>query len=66
MNPFTLLGKTILITGASSGIGRSTAIHCSKMGATVIATGRNEVRLKEVLAEMNGEEHQVICADITN
>ena len=66
MNPFTLLGKTILITGASSGIGRSTAIHCSKMGATVIATGRNEVRLKEGLAEMNGAEHQVICADITN
>ena len=40
-NPFTLEGKTILVTGASSGIGRTTAIECSKMGANVIITGRN-------------------------
>lgn len=66
MNPFTLQGKTILVTGASSGIGRATAIHCSKMGATIIATGRNKERLKAVLTEMDGEGHQIICADITN
>ena len=41
-NPFSLRGKTILVTGASSGIGRATAIECSRLGATVILTGRNE------------------------
>ena len=45
-NPFSLEGKTILITGASSGIGRETAIVCSKLGAKLIITGRNEERLK--------------------
>lgn len=45
-NPFTLVGKTILVTGASSGIGRAISIECSKMGATVILTGRNEERIK--------------------
>ena len=40
-NPFSLEGKTILVTGASSGIGRATAIECSRMGAKVIITARN-------------------------
>lgn len=64
-NPFTLEGKTILITGASSGIGRATAIECSKMGATCIITGRNEERLNETLSKMEGEGHQIIVADIS-
>ena len=55
-NPFTLEGKTILVTGASSGIGRGIAIACSKMGATVIINGRNEQRLAETMTEMQGEE----------
>lgn len=63
-NPYSLVGKTILITGASSGIGRATAIECSKLGATCIITGRNEERLNETLAQMVGEGHQVIVADI--
>lgn len=46
-NPFSLEGKTILVTGASSGIGRATAIECAKMGANVIVTARNESRLLE-------------------
>ena len=50
-NPFTLEGKTILVTGASSGIGRGIAIACSKMGATVIVNGRNESRLNETLLQ---------------
>ena len=54
-NPFTLQGKTILVTGASSGIGRAAAIECSRMGARVIVTGRNEERLKETLGQLEGE-----------
>ena len=65
-NPFSLEGKTILVTGASSGIGQETAIQCSKMGAKVIVTARNEERLKETLSEMEGEGHEMIIADLTN
>ena len=45
-NPFSLEGKTILVTGSTSGIGRATAVECSKMGAKVVVTGRNEERAK--------------------
>lgn len=48
-NPFSLEGKTIVVTGASSGIGRQCAIDCAAMGAKVIAIGRNEERLHEVV-----------------
>lgn len=65
-NPFSLDGKTILVTGASSGIGRATAIECSRMGARLILTGRNEQRLKETLYALEGLGHQIIVADITN
>ena len=64
-NPFTLEGKTILVTGASSGIGRAVAIECSKMGAVVFLTARNEARLRETLAAMEGSGHQYIVADLT-
>lgn len=65
-NPFSLEGKTILVTGASSGIGQETAIQCSKMGARIIITARNEGRLKEVLSKLDGEGHQIILAEMTN
>lgn len=52
-NPFSLEGRIILVTGASSGIGRQCAIDCSKMGAKVIAVARNQERLNEVLLEMD-------------
>lgn len=65
-NPFSLEGKTILVTGASSGIGRATAIECSKMGASVIITGRNEERLNETFKALEGDGHQQIVADLTN
>lgn len=64
-NPFTLEGKTILVTGASSGIGRAIAIECSKMGATVFFTARDEARLRETLALMEGNGHQLFVADLT-
>ena len=63
-NPFTLIGKTVLITGASSGIGRATAIECAKMGATCVLCGRNEQRLQETLQALEGANHIVIAADL--
>jgi len=65
-NPFTLQGKTILVTGASSGIGKCTAIECSKLGAKLILTGRNEERLKETLSLLTGDGHGIIVADFNN
>ena len=65
-NPFSLEGKTILVTGASSGIGQETAIQCSKLGAKVIITARNEERLKDTLSQLEGEGHQMILAELTS
>lgn len=64
-NPFTLENKTILVTGASSGIGRATAIECSKMGAKLVITGRNEERLQETFGRLDGEGHAQIIAELT-
>ena len=66
-NPFSLQGKTILITGASSGIGKATAIECSKVGAKVILTARNEDRLREVHGQLDNGNIQppYIVADLT-
>ena len=64
-NPFSLSGKKIIITGASSGIGRQCAIDCSKMGATVILVARNEKRLKETQKEMQqSERHSYYSIDL--
>lgn len=63
-NPFSLEGKTILVTGASSGIGRGIAIECSKLGARIVLTARNEERLMETLEMMEYSGHQIIAADI--
>lgn len=65
-NPFSLSGKTILVTGASSGIGQETAIQCSKLGAQVIITGRNEERLNETFAQMEGNGHRIVLAELTS
>lgn len=64
-NPFSLEGKTILVTGASSGIGRSVAIECSRMGASVILTARNRERLDETLTLLSPGNHVVIPADLS-
>lgn len=65
-NPFCLTGKTILVTGASSGIGQAIAIACSKMGGNIILTGRNQGKLNETLRQMNTGCHEIIMADLTN
>lgn len=64
-NPFSLVGKTVLVTGASSGIGRGIAIICSKMGANVIINGRNITKLENTLAQLVGENNRIIVADLT-
>ena len=66
-NPFSLEGKTILITGASSGIGRASAIACAKMGANVVITGRNTERLQATFDQLEKRgNHMQIAADLTN
>ena len=65
MNAFSLEGKTILVTGSSSGIGRGIAVECSKMGARIILNGRDENRLNETLAMLEGKVHQILVADIS-
>lgn len=65
-NPFSLEGKTILVTGASSGIGRGIAVTCSKMGATVVLTGRNQMKLGVSLALLEKGDHKMIAADLIN
>ena len=65
-NPYTLENKTILITGASSGIGRCTAIECSKNGAQLIITGRNQTRLEDTFNQLFGDNHLMITSDLTD
>ena len=64
-NPYSLEGKTVLVTGASSGIGRATAILCSKLGASVIITARNEIRLNETFSQLEGNNNKCIISDIS-
>lgn len=68
-NPFSLTGKTILVTGASSGIGRATAIACSRMGAKIILSGRNakELAKTELLLEQSigDDAHIIVQADLS-
>lgn len=65
-NPFSLEGKIILVTGASSGIGRSIAVECSNMGATLVVTARNRERLDETLSMMRQGNHMAITCDLTS
>src|SRR5210317_505041 len=64
-SPFDLTNKNIVITGASSGIGRQCAISCSLMGANVVLIARNEQRLNETLQNLSPGNHLVFCQDIT-
>ncbi|MBS7805544.1 SDR family oxidoreductase [Rhizobiales bacterium TNE-4] len=64
-SPFRLDGKTILITGASSGIGQATAIMASYMGAKTILLGRNCEKLKETYDQLNGPSHEIVVSELT-
>ena len=64
-NSFSLQGKTILVTGASSGIGRAIAIACAEAGAAVVLNGRNQERLQATLEALAGDGHLVIAANLT-
>lgn len=67
-NPLTLEGKTILVTGSTSGIGQATAVVCSKLGANIVVTGRNSERLQYTLEQLNcsfGQNHIGVIADIS-
>lgn len=65
-NPMSLEDRTILVTGATSGIGKATAIYLSKLGARIVASGRNEERLNEVIAALEGEGHLGRLFDLAN
>lgn len=65
-NPFSLAGKTILITGASSGIGRAIAVECSRLDARVIITGRDESRLAETLSMLEEGNHLSVTCDLND
>ena len=64
-NLYSLESKTILVTGASAGIGREIAVLCAKMGAQVIINGRKRERLKETLELLEGDGHMVVAGDLT-
>lgn len=66
MTPYSLEGKRILITGASSGIGAATAVECSRMGASVVLVGRNIERLNETLEQLDGEGHEINSCELTD
>ncbi len=63
---FQFNDKTILVTGASSGIGKACAVMISQLGGRVIATGRDETRLAQTLSELQGKEHAAVPFDLTN
>jgi NAD(P)-dependent dehydrogenase (short-subunit alcohol dehydrogenase family) len=66
-NPFSLAGKTIVVTGASSGIGRQCAMSCSRLGARLLIMGRNAERLKETMSSLrNEQDHLMYSLDLTD
>lgn len=64
-NPFSLVGKTILVTGAAGGIGRAVAAECAKMGAKLVLTDLVKQGLEEVMGTLEGEGHAFYVADMT-
>ena len=65
-SPFVVEGKSILVTGAASGIGKATALLCAKMGAMVTITDMNEEQLKTTFDSLEGDGHQMVVANLTD
>ncbi|WP_332879132.1 SDR family NAD(P)-dependent oxidoreductase [Massilia sp. S19_KUP03_FR1] len=65
-SPFSLEGRTILVTGASSGIGAATARLCANMGARILACGRDSERLARVVDDLAGAGHVSVIGDLTD
>lgn len=65
-SPFVVEGKSILVTGAASGIGKATALLCAKMGAMVTITDLNEDQLKATFDSLEGDGHQMVVANLTD
>lgn len=63
---FSLDGKTILVTGASSGLGREIALACARRGARLLITGRDSARLQETHGQLSGQGHAQVTADLTS
>jgi NAD(P)-dependent dehydrogenase (short-subunit alcohol dehydrogenase family) len=64
VNPLSLSGRRILVTGASSGIGRETAGLLSRLGARVVLVGRSHERLQQAAALMHGSGHRQEAFDL--
>ena len=65
MNPLDLSGNTVLVTGASSGIGRVTCQYLARLGARVVLVARDKERLEKTLAGMEGDDHLIYSTDLT-
>ena len=63
-NPIDCSSKKVFVTGASSGIGRATAIYLSKLGAKLVITGRNAEQINFTLQQLQGDGHIAIIADL--
>lgn len=66
MSRFDLSGKRVLVTGASSGIGRACAVCAAELGAVVVLTGRRQDALETTLSECHGAGHLTVAGDITS
>ncbi|MBB3832794.1 SDR family NAD(P)-dependent oxidoreductase [Xanthomonas cannabis] len=64
-NAFSLTGKTILVTGASSGLGQEIALTCARRGARLVISGRDPERLQQTHARLAGDGHVQVQADLT-
>ena len=56
-NPYSLEGKTILITGSASGIGKATSIESSKLGAKIVAVDLNAEGLEKLMPQLDRKSH---------
>lgn len=65
-NPFSLEGKTVMVTGAASGIGRATAIQCAEMGAKLFLVDLNEKGLQETKELISHNDVEYKALDLTN